>query len=107
MPQLAAGTEEREMQDEIIYSIMVDRFNNGDPTNDKDADSNDPLAYHGGDFKGITEKLGYLNDLGITAIWLTPVFDNKANGYHGYWINDFYKPNEYFGTMEEFKNLVQ
>lgn len=107
MPQLAAGTEEREMQDEIIYSIMVDRFNNGDPNNDKDADSNDPLAYHGGDFKGITEKLDYLNDLGITAIWLTPVFDNMANGYHGYWINDFYKTNEYFGTMEEFKNLVQ
>ena len=107
MPQLAAGTEEREMQDEIIYSIMVDRFNNGDPNNDKDADSNDLLAYHGGDFKGITEKLDYLNDLGITAIWLTPVFDNMANGYHGYWINDFYKTNEYFGTMEEFKNLVQ
>jgi len=62
MPQLAAETEERQMQDEIIYSIMVDRFNNGDPNNDKDADSNDPLAYHGGDFKGITEKLDYLKN---------------------------------------------
>jgi len=69
MPQLAAGTEEREMQDEIIYSIMVDRFNNGDPNNDKDADPNDPLAYHGGDFKGVTEKLDYLKDMGFTAIW--------------------------------------
>ncbi|WP_445683649.1 alpha-amylase family glycosyl hydrolase [Sporosarcina sp. FSL K6-3457] len=107
MPQLTAGTEERQMQDEIIYSIMVDRFNNGDANNDKDADPNDPLAYHGGDFKGVTEKLDYLKDMGFTAIWLTPIFDNMENGYHGYWIKDFYKTNEYFGTMEEFKTLVQ
>ena len=95
------------MQDEVIYMIMVDRFNNGDTSNDKDANINDPLAYHGGDFKGITEKLDYIKEMGFTAIWLTPIFENMDNGYHGYWIKDFYQTNPYFGSMEEFKTLVE
>lgn len=45
--------------------------------------------------------------MGFTAIWLTPVFDNEEKGYHGYWINDFYKTEEHFGTIEEFKTLVK
>ncbi|WP_391209424.1 alpha-amylase family glycosyl hydrolase [Psychrobacillus sp. L4] len=107
IPLLAAEKEERKMQDEVIYSIMVDRFNNGDVNNDKDTNPNDPKTYHGGDFKGITEKLDYLKDMGFTSIWLTPIFENMENGYHGYWIKDFYKTNEHFGTIEEFKTLVK
>ncbi|SFA79186.1 MULTISPECIES: alpha-amylase family glycosyl hydrolase [unclassified Bacillus (in: firmicutes)] len=99
--------EERKWQDETIYFLMVDRFNNLDSTNDMDINLQDPKAYHGGDFKGITDKLDYLKDMGFTAIWLTPIFDNEDKGYHGYWIKDFYKPDEHFGTMEEFKNLVK
>lgn len=108
MPILASEKEERKMQDEVIYSIMVDRFNNGDINNDKE-DNNpyDPKAYNGGDFKGITEKLDYLKGMGFTTIWLTPIFENMENGYHGYWIKDFYKTNEHFGTIEEFKTLVK
>ncbi|QUG43694.1 alpha-glucosidase C-terminal domain-containing protein [Psychrobacillus sp. INOP01] len=106
-PLTALASEERKMQDEVIYSIMVDRFNNGDTRNDHDANINDPLAYHGGDFKGITEKLAYIKEMGFTAIWLTPIFKNMDKGYHGYWIKDFYETNEYFGSMEEFKMLVE
>ena len=107
MPQGSAEKEERRMQDEIIYSLMVDRFNNGDANNDFDIDQKNLKAYQGGDFKGITDKMDYLKDMGYTAIWLTQVFENMENGYHGYWIKDFYKTNEHFGTMEEFKILVK
>lgn len=103
----ALASEELKMQDEVIYMIMVDRFNNGDTSNDRDANINDPLAYHGGDFKGIIEKLDYIKEMGFTAIWLTPIFENMDNGYHGYWIKDFYQTNGYFGSMEEFKTLVE
>lgn len=106
-PQPSLANAERKMQDEVIYMIMVDRFNNGDTSNDKDANIADPLAYHGGDFKGIIEKLDYIDEMGFTAIWLTPIFENMDKGYHGYWIKDFYKTNEYFGSMDEFKTLVK
>lgn len=105
-PVSAVEKEERKWQDESIYFIMVDRFNNGDTETDFEVNTADLKEYHGGDFKGITDKLDYIQDMGFTAIWLTPVFDNEAKGYHGYWINDFYKTEEHFGTMEEFKALV-
>jgi glycosidase len=107
LPVGAVEKEERKWQDEMIYFLMVDRFNNGDTTNDKDVDVNDPTAYNGGDFKGITDKLDYIKDMGFTAIWLTPVFDNMDKGYHGYWVKDFYKTDEHFGTLADFKKLVK
>ncbi|KKK36451.1 alpha-amlyase [Mesobacillus campisalis] len=107
LPAGAVEKEERKWQDETIYFLMIDRFNNGDNSNDYKVDVKDPKAYHGGDFEGITKQLDYIKDMGFTAIWLTPVFDNIDKGYHGYWINDFYATEEHFGTMEEFKRLVQ
>ncbi|WP_108670090.1 alpha-amylase family glycosyl hydrolase [Peribacillus acanthi] len=107
LPVGAVEKEERKWQDETIYFIMVDRFNNGDFKNDFQVNVEDPKAYNGGDFKGITDKLDYLKDMGYTALWLTPVFDNEDRGYHGYWIRDFYKTEEHFGTMDEFKKLVK
>src|SRR4051812_4041869 len=83
--------ENRLWQDETVYSIMVDRFNNGDLKNDVDVNTKDPLAYNGGDFQGIIDKLDYIQEMGFTTIRLTPIFDNVKNGYHGYWVNDFYK----------------
>lgn len=106
-PVGATEKEERNWQDEAIYFIMVDRFNNGDKTNDFNVNTNDLKEYNGGDFKGIIDKLDYLIDMGFTTIWLTPVFDNEERGYHGYWIKDFYNTEEHFGTLEEFKSLVQ
>jgi glycosidase len=107
LPVGAVEKEERKWQDETIYFLMVDRFNNGDNKNDIDVNANDPLAYQGGDFQGIIDQLDYLKDMGFTAIWMTPIFDNATKGYHGYWINDFYKTDEHFGSLETFKKLVK
>jgi alpha-amylase len=93
-------------QEDLIYFIMIDRFRDGDMSNNKEVDITDPKAYHGGDLKGITEKLDYIKSLGTTAIWITPVAENQPLGYHGYWITDFKKMNPNFGTMKDFKELV-
>jgi glycosidase len=107
VPVTAAEETEPNWQDETIYSIVVDRFNNGDTNNDKDVDANDLLAYNGGDFQGIIDELDYIHDMGFTAIRLTPIFDNAPKGYHGYWVEDFYKVDEHFGTMKKFQQLVK
>ncbi|WAA13048.1 alpha-amylase family glycosyl hydrolase [Fervidibacillus halotolerans] len=103
----AAPSLERQWRDETIYFILIDRFNNGDESNDYHVDPSDPLAYHGGDFQGIIDRLDYLKNLGFTALWLTPVFDNSDKGYHGYWIRDFYNTEEHFGTIDDLKRLVE
>ncbi|WAA08680.1 alpha-amylase family glycosyl hydrolase [Fervidibacillus albus] len=102
----ADSSPERQWQDETIYFLLVDRFNNGDSSNDFEVDLNDPKAYHGGDFQGVIDRLDYLKDLGFTALWLAPIFDNSEKGYHGYWIRDFYNTEEHFGTIDDFKKLV-
>src|SRR5690606_14745406 len=101
---------------DVIYLMMPDRFANGDPSNDtiegmlEPADRNTPRARHGGDFKGIMDRLGYLDDLGVTAIWFTPVFENdmpaRYGAYHGYAATDMYAVDRRFGSNEEFKALV-
>jgi glycosidase len=103
----ATQKPDRQWQDETVYSLMVDRFNNGDTQNDNDVNTQDPKAYAGGDFQGIIDKLDYLKDMGFTAIRLTSIFDNTAGGYHGYWVNDFYKIDEHFGSLKTFKKLVK
>lgn len=103
----AQAADQRTWQDESIYFIMVDRFNNGNPQNDQDVNVNDPKAYHGGDLQGIIDKLDYIKSMGFTAIWLTPIFQNEPGGYHGYWISDFYKVDPHFGTLQDVKRLVK
>ncbi|MYL32277.1 alpha-amylase [Pontibacillus yanchengensis] len=103
----AAEKEERNWEDELMYFIMVDRFYNGNLDNDYNVDPKDPKAYHGGDLQGVIDKLDYIKDLGFTSIWLTPIMDNQAKGYHGYWIEDFKSVEENFGTMEDAKKLVE
>ncbi len=105
--QAAGEKEERSWQDEAIYFIMVDRFNNGDSKNDKDANTKNLQAYNGGDLKGITKQLDHIQDMGFTSILLTPVVDNEEDGYHGYWTKDFYKVEEHFGSMADMKDLVK
>jgi hypothetical protein len=78
-------------EQDIIYFIMTDRFENGDKGNDYNANPKDIRDYNGGDIQGIINKLDYIKDLGATAIWITPVTDNSSGGYHGYWAIDFYK----------------
>ena len=97
---------EREWQDETIYFIMVDRFYNGNAKNDINVDLDNPNTYQGGDFAGIIEKLDYLQEMGFTTIALNPIVANTESGYHGNWALDYKKINENFGTMDEFKQLV-
>lgn len=117
--------QERLPEDEIIYFVLPDRFENGDPSNDEGGPPGDRLAtgfdpthkgmFHGGDLKGLTERLDYIEGLGATAIWLGPIYKNKAvqgppgqesAGYHGYWIIDFKQVDPHFGTNDDMKALV-
>ena len=118
--------------DQNFYFVMADRFRNGDPTNDNgglpqgtdnghsEGESGfDPTGkgwYHGGDLAGLRSRLGYIDDLGTTAIWLTPSFKNKAvqdnngfpsAGYHGYWVTDFTQIDPHFGTNSELTGLIR
>jgi glycosidase len=116
---------ERLPEDEVIYFVMPDRFENGDPSNDRGGISGDRLKtgfdpadkafFHGGDLKGLTSRLDYIQGLGVTAVWLTPIFKNKpvqgepgqeSAGYHGYWITDFTQVDPHLGTNADFKAFV-
>jgi glycosidase len=107
--QNVSATEkiEETWQGETMYYIMIDRFNNGNAKNDFSVDINDPQSYYGGDFQGVTMQLDYIKDMGFTSIILSPIFDNEDKGYHGYWIKDFKKPEEQFGTLADFRKLVK
>jgi glycosidase len=100
--------------DDVIYLIMPDRFANGDPTNDEPAEfpgsheRSRPRAYHGGDLRGIRDHLGYLKELGVTTLWLTPIVKNGApEDYHGYGAVDLYAVDPHLGTLQEYQELVQ
>jgi glycosidase len=108
----ARGHFEGISRDDVIYLIMPDRFADGDPANDRPPqstgkyDRNDPMAYHGGDLRGIREHLGYLHDLGVTTLWLTPVWKNTDSDYHGYHVVDFYALDDHMGSMQDYQDLV-
>src|ERR1035437_2447886 len=99
-------------RDDVIYLIMPDRFADGDPSNDQPSGSNgvydrsQPKTYHGGDLRGIRQHLEYLRDLGVTTLWLTPVWKNTDSDYHGYHVVDFYALDDHMGSMPEYQALV-
>jgi glycosidase len=124
---MARGADYRERlpEDEIVYFVLPDRFENGDAANDRGGLQGDRLTtgfdpthkgfYHGGDLKGLTRRLDYIQGLGATAIWLGPIYKNKpvqggpgeeSAGYHGYWITDFTTVDPHFGTEKEFGAFV-
>lgn len=107
---------------DFIYLLLPDRFSNGDPSNDiipgyRDQTSkrNDKFSRHGGDFKGILNHLDYLQELGVTTLWLTPVIENdmplmnewgnQVAGYHGYWFTNHYEVDKRFGGNEGYKTF--
>jgi glycosidase len=111
--------------DDVMYLIMIDRFSDGDQKNNDPSqsrglyDRSNKFYYHGGDFQGIINRLPYLKDLGVTAIWLTPWYDNydrpnevekkegaASTGFHGYNAQDFYSVEEHFGTLQKLRELV-
>ena len=124
-PAAAQGHRDRLPEDEVIYFVLPDRFENGDPANDRGGLSGDRLRhgfdpthkgfYHGGDLRGLTARLPYIRALGATAIWLGPIFKNKpvqggpgreSAGYHGYWITDFTTVDPHLGTEADFRAFV-
>lgn len=106
MPQ-ASFAQTNSFQQEIIYDIIVDRFNNGKHRTSEQIDIHDPYTYNGGDIKGITMMLDTIHEYGFTAISLSPVFENAPKGYHGYWIEDFYAIESEFGDVDELKELIK
>ena len=105
--------------DDVIYLIMTDRFADGDASNNKNVDRSNPRMWHGGDLRGVINNLGYVKELGATAIWLTPWYDNSDEvtncdkpwcpmaSYHGYGAIDYYGVENHFGTMADLTELVQ
>ncbi len=93
---------------DVMYLIMTDRFADGDATNNGAGyDRAKPRGWHGGDLRGIAEHLDYLQDLGVTTVWITPVYQNHEDqSYHGYGATDMYAVDEHFGTLEDFKALA-
>ena len=96
-----------------IYQLITDRFADGDPTNNvilpdnlADYDVRDLTLRHGGDFRGLISKLDYIHGLGVRAIWISPVFQNGFNDYHGYAQRDFTLIDKRMGTVEELRELT-
>lgn len=128
--------KERPITDEVFYFLMNDRFADADPSNNRGdepapadgKDSRDAVIkhgyeptqesfYHGGDLRGIEQKLDYLEGLGVTSLWLSPVMKNRPtqpgespygviSGYHGYWITDFTRVDPHLGSEVDFKSLI-
>lgn len=97
----------RMIEDEIIYSVFVDRFNNGRQAPSNQVDVEDPYTYNGGDIQGITDRLDQIKEAGFTAIAVSPIMENADKGFHGYWVEDFYEVEEEFGDMEDVQTLVK
>ncbi|MCA9711113.1 MAG: hypothetical protein KDK70_35050 [Myxococcales bacterium] len=109
-------------RDAIIYFVFVDRFENGDDTNDGKigAPVADIADWYGGDWQGVIDRIeeGYFNELGVNTLWVTVPMDNTSSagqgvgetrmyaGYHGYWPADLESPEEHFGTLEKLQELV-
>ena len=110
---------------DVMYLIMIDRFADGDPLNNDPTqsrgiyDRKNKFYYHGGDLQGVIDRLPYLKELGVTAVWLTPWYDNydrlnqielkedkPSTGFHGYNPQDFYVVEEHFGTHAKLRELV-
>jgi glycosidase len=124
-PAEAQSYLDRAPEEEVVYFVLPDRFENGDTGNDRGGwrggrleHGFDPAHkgfYHGGDLKGLTQRLDYLTGLGVTSIWLGPIYKNKpvqgrpgreSSGYHGYWITDFTDVDPHFGTRADLTTFV-
>jgi len=106
-------------RDAVIYFVFVDRFNNGDPSNDGPIGVPTAADWQGGDWAGVTAKIneGYFNELGVNTLWISVPMDNtdasglgtdgvSYSGYHAYWPSDLSAPEEHFGTLAELQQLV-
>lgn len=94
---------------DVLYLIMPDRFANGNPDNDNldgYIANRQGGGRHGGDIQGIMDHLDYIDDLGVTAVWLNPIQYNKGNSSHGYAISDYYLVEPRLGSNEEYCEMI-
>ena len=110
-------TESMEPADRILYMVITDRFENGDPSNDGVSDPSGVLAFHGGDFAGLAGRVGYLAELGVTTVWMTPIVEQIGHpvggedhpphwGYHGYWAEHFDRLEPRLGSEADLTRLL-
>ncbi len=105
------SNENLDWRDQVIYQALTDRFADGDPNNNWNVDRTALAKYQGGDWKGLADKAPYLAELGVTAVWISPVQKNVeqdvgVGGYHGYWQQDFLSPNPHFGDLRALRSMV-
>jgi alpha-amylase len=107
---VAGTTSPADWRDLVVYQVVTDRFADGSTANDA-VEGNyapaDGYRIHGGDFAGLTARLDYLVNLGVDAIWISPVVLNASAEYHGYAARDFFSIAPHFGSLAELRALVQ
>ncbi|MCB9730915.1 MAG: alpha-amylase [Deltaproteobacteria bacterium] len=106
------STEVDDWRDEVIYQLLTDRFANGETGNDVRTSPGDLARYQGGDYQGIVDHLDYLEALGVTALWISPIVlnvdsDAGVDGYHGYWQVDLERLNPHFGDLASLRAMVE
>ncbi len=99
-------------RDEVIYQLLVDRFADGDTSNDVRIDRGALGRYQGGDWQGVIDHMGYLKELGVTTLWISPVVRNVdtdagVDAYHGYWASDLTRLNPHFGDLATLRRMVR
>lgn len=115
---IAQAASSRDWRDEILYFALIDRFDDGDPTNNDQGAGEyaptDSRRYSGGDLAGLTRRLDYLRGLGATALWITPPVRHQwwdaavgYGGYHGYWAQHFMEVDPHFGTLDDYRALAK
>lgn len=105
------ATHAEDWRDEVIYQVLIDRFEDADDGNNYLLDRENMARYHGGDWRGLERRLDYLAELGVTTLWISPVIKNietdaNVDGYHGYWAVDLTQPNAHFGNLDDLRRLV-
>ncbi|HEX7604791.1 MAG TPA: alpha-amylase family glycosyl hydrolase, partial [Polyangiaceae bacterium] len=105
------GTHVEDWRDEVIYQVLVDRFADGDVNNDWHIQPGYLARFQGGDWKGLEDHLGYIQALGVTTLWISPIVKNvdtdaDVDSYHGYWAQDLRQLNPHFGDLAALRSLT-
>ncbi|MDB5788671.1 alpha-amylase family glycosyl hydrolase [Caballeronia mineralivorans] len=115
-PPLVLNVPSPNWQEQIVYFVLTDRFNDGDPSNDDqhagEFDPTNNTKYSGGDIRGIDQKIAYIKGLGATSVWLTPPVANQwwdplvnYGGYHGYWAENFVQVDRHMGSLADYQSM--
>lgn len=102
----------QDWRDEVIYQILIDRFEDGDTSNDVRIDRSALGRYQGGDWQGVINRMSYFKELGVTTLWISPIVRNVDHdagfdAYHGYWASDLTRLNPHFGDLATLRRMVR